>query len=176
MTAEFLGRRLWRPLGFGRLSDYAAERLGIGARTLEEDARVATALETLPALRQAFENGAIRWTHARMLAGVATPETERGWLRLALSLTTRGLAELLKGVRPGDRAPEGAGPDACASRGAPASGGDAHTAHGAQAVRAANAAVEAEDPPVRWSIVTTRGGRRLWRAVGDLASRMHGAD
>src|SRR5690606_4766793 len=52
VTAEFLGRRLWRSLGFTRLADYAAERLGTGARTLEEDARVAAALEALPAIER----------------------------------------------------------------------------------------------------------------------------
>ncbi|MFN2376152.1 MAG: hypothetical protein ABR538_06425 [Candidatus Binatia bacterium] len=208
VTAELLRRQLWRPLGFTRLADYAAERLGIGARTLEEDARVATALEALPAIRQAFETGAIRWTHARMLTGIATPETEGGWLRLALTSTTRGLTELLKGVRPGDPAPddaavgnratappppgrsaaEGAGdasPDACASPSTSRSAGDVHSARAAadaqntqdtEDARGAEAALNTQDPPVRWSIVTTRGGRKLWRAVGDLASRMNGAD
>ncbi len=33
-----------------------------------------------------------------------------------------------------------------------------------------------DDPHVRWSIVTTRTGRKLWRAVGELASRLSGAD
>src|SRR6185369_13567451 len=72
LVAALLKRRLWRPLGFTRLPDYAAERLGLRARSLEEDARVVTALELLPQIRAAFENGAIRWTHARTVARIAT--------------------------------------------------------------------------------------------------------
>src|SRR5689334_6177042 len=34
LVAALVKRRLWRPLGFVRLSDYAAERLGMRARSL----------------------------------------------------------------------------------------------------------------------------------------------
>jgi len=126
IVAELLRRKLWRPLGFSRLRDYAAEWLGVCDRTLQEDARVVTALESLPAIQQAFLCGAIRWTHARMLVRIATPQTERGWLRLALISTTRRLAELLDAARRGDPAPgEGAAPNACASGGGDGAAPDA---------------------------------------------------
>ena len=116
------------------MSDYAAERLGVSGRTLEEDARVVVALRQLAQIERAFASGAIRWTQVRMLAGVATPQTERGWLRIALTSTTRQLAALVRGARAGDPAPSqgndvagetanaracdaGASPDACASSG-----------------------------------------------------------
>ncbi|HYB98941.1 MAG TPA: hypothetical protein VEC57_07355, partial [Candidatus Limnocylindrales bacterium] len=126
IVAELLERKLWGPLGFTRLSDYAAERLGVSGRSLEEDARVVTALASLPLIQQAFEAGVIRWTHARTLAGVATAETERGWLRVALTSTTRALAELAKTARRGDRAPgDAAGPGDAGAPGDAAAPGDA---------------------------------------------------
>src|SRR3569832_2192928 len=167
VVAALLQRRLWRSLGFARLPDYAAARLGLHARSLEEDARVAAALESLPKLRAAFDAGGVRWTHLRLLAGVATPSSEDEWLRLALMTTTRRLADLVKAVRNGSAASpsaqdggsdgEDASPDACAS---PRSAASADAAGD-----------ETADPPVVWSIVTTRTGRKLWRMVGDLASR-----
>ena len=102
VVAALLKRRQWRPLGFSRLSSYAPERLGISARSLEEDARVITALDALPGIRQALETGSIRWTHARLLAGIATTQTERDWLQLALSSTTRQLAQLVNNARAGN--------------------------------------------------------------------------
>ena len=170
LVAALVKRRLWRPLGFARLPDYAAERLGMHARSLQEDARVVTALAMLPRIHAALGTGAIRWTHARLLAGVATPSSEDEWLGLALASTTRELAELVKAARAKTAPAEDhepsreadTSPDACASP-RPA------------AIPAADDS-EPSDPPMFWSIVVTRAGRRLWRTVGDLASRMCGVD
>jgi hypothetical protein len=198
LVAMFVKARFWRPLGFARLPDYAAERLGMHARSLQEDARVVTALEVLPQVRAALDSGALRWTHARLLAGVATPASEVEWLQLALVSTTRRLAELVKAARHGGPAradePESrfapsevgasirkdADPDACASHEAGACvRNDTDPDACASPGRAADAVLEDEDtvdPPLLWSIVVTRTGRRLWRVVGDLASRMCGVD
>jgi hypothetical protein len=185
LIAVFMTRRLWRPLGFVRLPDYAAERLGLHARSVQEDARVVTALEELPRVRLALRGGALRWTHARLLAGVATPASEDEWLRVALASTTRQLSELVKAARGGaGRAADGrcvesasgdllrvnSDPNACAS-----SDPDACASAG-PAVNSAAEESETDDPPLFWSIVVTRAGRRLWRMVGDLASRMCGVD
>jgi hypothetical protein len=215
LVASLVKRRLWRPLGFRRLPDYAAERLGVHARTVQEDARVTTALELLPNIRAAFYTGALRWTHARLLAGIATPESESEWLRLALVSTTRRLAELAKAARarsttgndapppadvdescepapgpdacaftaaaiaaPGPSACVAAGPDACALLASDASawaGPDA-CALPATDASATPGAGETADPALLWTIIVTRTGRRLWRTVGDLASRMCGVD
>jgi hypothetical protein len=236
-------KRFWRPLGFARLPDYAAERLGMHARSLQEDARVAGALESLPHIRRALETRALRWTHARLLSTVATPSSEVEWLRLALTSTTRRLAEIVKAARHGgvpiveaesavSGLPHGGeskrtntcpdacassdpevsvspGPDACALPSADACalpsadacvlpgadacvlpGADAYASPGAHAyassdpdacaspapVASAEPDDSAADLPRCWSIVATRAGRRLWRTVGDLASRMCGVD
>jgi hypothetical protein len=192
LVATLIKRRLWCPLGFSRLGDYAVERLGVSARSLEEDARVVTALAVLPLIRSAFESRAIRWTQARLLTSIATPRTEEEWLRVALPSTTRRLTDLIKDARRRRAAAgqdpdvwpaaenskaSGADPDACASRAVPAAGRDPD----ACASRAAAACATAEDPEhadptVLWTIVVTRTGRKLWRMVGDLASRMCGVD
>lgn len=192
LVATLIKRRLWRPLGFARLGDYAVERLGLSARSLEEDARVVAALEALPQIRTALESRAIRWTQARLLTAVATPRTEGEWLRVGLTATTRRLADLIRDARrrsaaagqdpdvwpaSEDSEAPGADPDACASR-------DTHKADRNPDACASHAAVagttaddpEHADPTVLWTIVVTRTGRKLWRMVGDLASRMCGVD
>ena len=54
LVAPLMKGQLWRPLGFARLPDYAAERLGMRVRSLQEDARVVAALELLPQIRAAL--------------------------------------------------------------------------------------------------------------------------
>ncbi len=53
---ELMRRRSYRRLGFVRLSDYARERLGVSARTLQSAAWLATRLDALPAVSRAHES------------------------------------------------------------------------------------------------------------------------
>ena len=92
----FLSGRAHNALGFARVDDYARERLGLSARTLESAAAVATRLATLPAATSAFEAGALTWAHVRLLARVATPETEARWLEAARGQTVRTLESLIR--------------------------------------------------------------------------------
>jgi hypothetical protein len=222
LVASLMKRQLWRPLGFARLPDYAAERLGMRVRSLQEDARVVAALELLPQVRAALFTGALRWTHARLISAVATPASEAEWLQLALVSTTRRLAELSRAARRSRTSDDGpvarsgqsdradASPDACASPASPACASadpdacaspaaandsceaGAHPDACASPVAASDSCEpgtdpdacantdpgdsESADPPLFWSIDVTRAGRRLWRTVGDLASRMCGTD
>jgi hypothetical protein len=75
IARELLRRRAYQRLGFVRLSDYAGERLGVSARGLESAAWVATRLDALPLIAAAFADGALSWTQARLLGGVASPDT-----------------------------------------------------------------------------------------------------
>src|SRR2546428_3953360 len=95
LAAAFLGRRGHHKLGFARLGDYARERLGLSGREVQELARVARRLGELPEIAAAFEDGELSWTQARLLVGVATPETERDWIARARGHTVRGLEALL---------------------------------------------------------------------------------
>ena len=99
LARPFLLRRAHHRLGFFRLDDYARERLGLSGRELQELARVAQKLEDLPALRQAFAEGALSWSHVRLLTSVATPESEGTWLARARGETVRSLETAIAAAR-----------------------------------------------------------------------------
>ena len=75
--------RGYQRLGFVRLSDYAPERLGVSARTLQSAAWVATRLGTLTRIESAFDRGELSWAKVRALCAFVTPEYEGAWLERA---------------------------------------------------------------------------------------------
>src|SRR5439155_1283951 len=87
-------------LGFARLSDYTRERLGLSARQVQDLARVAERLESLPAIAAAFAAGDLSWTQTRLLATAATADSEREWLALARDGTVRALEALVVRLPP----------------------------------------------------------------------------
>jgi len=95
LARDLLERRKWQPLGFVRLGDYTRERLGIGARCLEEEVRVADALRGLPLLTSSFLDGTLTWTAVRLLVDVASTQDEAQWIDNARGLSSRALAELV---------------------------------------------------------------------------------
>ena len=107
LARRFLVRAAHQRLGFVRIDDYARERLGISGRELQELARVARALETLPLTAAAFDAGELSWSHVRLLATVATAETERAWLVRARGATVRALAAMARQPEPDDEALDG---------------------------------------------------------------------
>src|SRR5207245_7018402 len=112
---HFLAKRAHQRLGFVRLDDFARERLGLSGRELQELARVAQRLEALPALARAFTQGALSWSHLRLLVSVATPETEAAWLARARGESVRALEAAIAAARgvppdPDERAVDGEAP------------------------------------------------------------------
>jgi hypothetical protein len=99
-------------LGFGSFSEYVERSFGYKPRSTQEKLRVAEALEQLPVLTQALEQGTLHWSAVRELTRVAVPENERAWLALADGKSVRQLEELVAGKALGDdpaspsRAPE----------------------------------------------------------------------
>jgi hypothetical protein len=93
-------------LGFGCFAEYVERLFGYGPRFIREKLRVAEALEELPALGRALEEGTLSWSAVRELTRVAVPETEAEWLKVAQGKTARQLEELVAGQR------RGATPDA----------------------------------------------------------------
>lgn len=189
LVRRLIDGRLWRPLGFVRLSDYARERVGASARTLEEDARVVRALDDLPRLRAAFESGSLNWTRIRMLVRAATAQNEVELLRHALALTVQELEAFLKAraasseaLAASVRMTSSDGPVASAEMasvdGPTASADMAPSGRPAASegcVTSPSPAHDEEDPEIRWSIPVSRRGRRLWRAACELASRTAGS-
>jgi len=99
LARPFLRRRAHLRLGFVRVDDYARERLGVSGRELQELGRVSRRLEELPHVSRAFAEGALSWSHVRLLASVATPDDEAEWVARARTSTIR---ELLGAPDPDD--------------------------------------------------------------------------
>jgi len=92
LARPFLRRRAHVRLGFIRIDDYARERLGVSGRELQELGRVSRRLEELPHVSRAFAEGALSWSHVRLLASIATPDDEAEWVARARTLSVRALA------------------------------------------------------------------------------------
>jgi hypothetical protein len=89
-------RKLYEPLGYRGLGDYAREHLGVGARTVREWARVWKKLAELPLLRAALLSGEISWAVARLVVGLATPETDAACVETVRGRTVRAVEALLR--------------------------------------------------------------------------------
>jgi len=111
LAGALLSRHGFEPLGFRCLGDWSRERLGVGARTVREWARVWRALEELPLLREAVLTGEVSWTVARMVVAVVTPENEAACLETVRGRTVRAVGALLRAMAPADESPAGAAED-----------------------------------------------------------------
>jgi hypothetical protein len=155
LTRRMMQMRGWNALGFVRLSDYARERLGCAARSLEEDARVMKSLDSLPRLLEALESASLSWTQVRLLARAATPDTEEELLERAASLTTRELEAFL---RERDAQPASNAEDSGGDVDGPGLPSEEHSG----------------EPEVRWTTAVSRTGVRMWRSVCEIGRRMAG--
>jgi len=149
----FMSRRAYRRLGFVRLGDYARERLGLSARTLQAAAWLATRLDALPAISRAYDRSELSWAQARAICKVAVAADEDRWLDLARRSTVEALERAV--ARAGQ--PEGASP---VDRVPPDPEGDPNEIDG--------------EPAVRWRFACPARVRALWRRALELASRAAG--
>jgi len=147
VAQALLQRHGYRRLGFVRLSDYARERLGISARTLQAAAWVAERLEVLPVVATAFDRSDLSWTQVRVLCAAASPDTQLEWLRRAAASTVEALEREAKAGHAAAAGP----PDPDADDGA----------------------IDGE-PAVRLRIVCPARVRALWRHALALAARVAG--
>jgi hypothetical protein len=143
----FVRRRAYRRLGFVRLSDYARERLGVSARTLQSAAWLAIRLDELPAVSRAYDRSELSWAQARAICKVAVAADEERWLALARRTTVETLERLVLRARQPDGVP--ADPD-----------GEPNAIDG--------------EPAVRWRFTCPARVRALWRRALELASRAAG--
>ncbi len=84
-------RGLHKERGFSSIGDYAMELVGIKPRKAQYLVFIASRLEALPGIREAFDAGELPWTKAREIVSVATSETEAEWLDKARALSNRDL-------------------------------------------------------------------------------------
>ncbi len=143
----FVRGRAYRRLGFVRLSDYARERLGVSARTLQSAAWLAARLDALPAVSTAYDRSELSWAAARAICTVAVAADQEQWLAIARRSTVETLERLVARARHPDGVP--ADPD-----------GDPNEIDG--------------EPAVRWRFVCPARVRALWRRALELASRAAG--
>ncbi len=87
-----VARHAWERLGYARLSDYACERLGQSARTVQDWAHVGHALEYFTPLAKALESGALPWTKVRLLTRLRHLSDVEAWLPRARCMTASDLA------------------------------------------------------------------------------------
>jgi hypothetical protein len=100
LAARLVEKQGWNRLGFARLGDYARERLGLSARSVQEFARVGARLGELPAVEGALVSGQLPWSKVRLLARFVSTEDAGAWVAYA---TTVGVRQLEGELRAADR-------------------------------------------------------------------------
>lgn len=99
-------REIFRAAQFRTLANYMEVRLGWDPHTTSERRRTAMALEQLPLLSQAMRDGQMRWSAAREITRIATPESEATWIEFARGKNVHQIALACKtrhvGQGPGD--------------------------------------------------------------------------
>jgi hypothetical protein len=83
----------WRRLGYATAAQYARERLGSSLSSVKDKRRLSRRLRQLRFLAAVLERGELGYEAARLVAGVATPSTERAWVERAKERTLRHLRE-----------------------------------------------------------------------------------
>lgn len=101
LCARFAECEGFARLGFASMDDWAAERLGRSGRTIYDHARVGVALRGLPGLRAALESGALGFAKLRLVARVATVESEERWIRFARAQSADALSRELRRIDAG---------------------------------------------------------------------------
>ncbi len=90
-------------LGFANVVQYAYTRFGIQPSTTREYLATARALDQLPLIDKALGSGRLDWSKARLLARIATAQTEATWIEWAVAHTVRELEAQVRLRRAGER-------------------------------------------------------------------------
>jgi hypothetical protein len=90
-------------LGFGGFAEHVERVLGYKPRSTQEKLRVAEALEDLPLIAEALEQGLLHWSCARELTRVAVAQTEQDWLEFSRGKSVHELESFVAGKAPGHR-------------------------------------------------------------------------
>jgi hypothetical protein len=95
---EFDRRQAFRQEGATSVEAWSAERFGVSQSTARVDAHVAEKAQDLPHLVGSLCEGEISFDKVRVLADVATPETEQGLCEQAQERSVRELAEVARTI------------------------------------------------------------------------------
>ena len=99
---EAQSTKMWRHFGCSSLTDYLEREMGYSPRAAMERLRVANAIEELPAIADAMDQGSLSFSGARELTRIVTPETQQAWLDAAEDKSSRQIEEMVRGHKPGD--------------------------------------------------------------------------
>jgi hypothetical protein len=94
--------KVHRHLGYGAFAEYTDRHLGYCHRTTADKLRTAEALEGLPELARAQQEGHLHASAVRELARVATAGTECAWIEAARGRRVREVERLVSGHARGD--------------------------------------------------------------------------
>ena len=83
----------WRRLGYAAEAQYCRERLGMKKTAVKDKRQFACSLRRLPHIRAAFRERHIGYEAARLVARIATPETDERWAIRAAERTVVHLRE-----------------------------------------------------------------------------------
>ncbi|MFH2052428.1 MAG: hypothetical protein ABIK96_08170, partial [bacterium] len=97
--ADIMARGLYRDLGFASIQIYAQKELGFSRTRTGDFVRMARKLDDLPQIKKSLETGKLGYTKAREIIKVATPATEKAWVKAACTTPRGRLAEDVARVR-----------------------------------------------------------------------------
>src|SRR5918994_3733767 len=89
--------RVHQHLGYGAFAEYTDRHLGYCHRTTADKLRTAEALEQLPDLARAQQEGRLHASAVRELARVATAATESAWISAAHGRRVREIERMVSG-------------------------------------------------------------------------------
>jgi hypothetical protein len=93
LADNFWAANGWRRLGYATDAQYASERLGMGVSSVNDKRLLVCQLRRLPHLAKALQDGAVGYEAARLVAPVATTETDAAWTQRAIERTVVHLRE-----------------------------------------------------------------------------------
>ena len=85
--------------GFASCAHWLSYRVGLDLVTAREKVRVARALEALPQISRAFQEGKLSYSKVRAMTRIATPQNEEELLRIARDGTASHLERVVRGYR-----------------------------------------------------------------------------
>ncbi len=97
--ADILARRLYTQLGYASIQLYASKELGFSSTRTGDFVRLARKLDDLPTLKRSLAKGKIGYTKVREIIKVATPATEKAWLKAANSMPRHQLEQKVAQAR-----------------------------------------------------------------------------
>ncbi|HEY2206381.1 MAG TPA: DUF222 domain-containing protein [Pseudonocardia sp.] len=99
LLAEFDAREGWAGPGVRSCSHWLSWRIGLSRRTARDQLRVARALAALPSITEAFGAGRLSYAKVRAITRVATTDTERELLDVALAGTAGQVERVVRSAR-----------------------------------------------------------------------------